>query len=202
MRTLLWDRLEAAIVHVQPPIGTIGQIVVVRYDAERYPVPVHFFQDANDPSGILRVQIAGRLVRQDDRRITDYRTANGRTLLLASGKLWPIVLCPVPKIYGIEYALNTVSSFRAPHAFAISQWKFDIGENSQVVNQVEGLKNEPDLPISDQAPLTLNHQCGILSVNQDMARSRWFEQAHDSQERRLPAPGRAGDRDVLPTIDA
>lgn len=45
------------------------------------------FQQINDFSGILGIQIAGRLVRQNDTGLIDQRPSNGHPLLLTAGKL-------------------------------------------------------------------------------------------------------------------
>jgi hypothetical protein len=56
---------------------------------------VQFGEQAQDVCGRRRVQISGRLIRKNQRRIGHQRTGDGHPLLLATGQLPGTVLHPM-----------------------------------------------------------------------------------------------------------
>ena len=65
----------------------VHHLVVVGGDDHRRPGAVHAVQQLHDPDRGLGVEVAGRLVRQQQRRVVDERARQRHALLLAAGQL-------------------------------------------------------------------------------------------------------------------
>jgi hypothetical protein len=60
------------------------------------PTPVKFVEKLEDVVGRHRVEVAGRLIGQDERRVGDQGASHRHTLLLTSGQFAWAVFDPVP----------------------------------------------------------------------------------------------------------
>src|SRR6266481_5663858 len=95
LRVLLgWH--DCAIAHVDDAVAHLRCFRVVRDHEHRLSeLLVGITQHLQDDFGILRVQVAGRLVSQDNRRLIDQRSRQRHALLLAAGKFGrPVVETP------------------------------------------------------------------------------------------------------------
>ena len=73
----------------------------------------------------------------------------------------------------------------------------DVLERRSLVEQVEELEHEADVPAADMGQLGLVLAGERLAGEDDLAVARRLEPGDEVQQRRLPAPGRARDRDEL-----
>ena len=67
--------------------------------------------------------------------------------------------------------------------------------------QVEGLEHEPDVVCTQPGQLTVRHGGDVVIGDDDPARSRPLQRAHDREHRGLPRPGRPHHRDLLAIRD-
>src|ERR671920_2514013 len=74
------------------PPHAIHHRLVVRRDEHRGAGPVDPVQQLHDPDGGLGIEVAGRLVGDEQRRVVDERARDGHALLLAARELVGIVV--------------------------------------------------------------------------------------------------------------
>ena len=68
----------------------------------------------------------------------------------------------------------------------------------QLRNQVEGLKDEPDVPAAEYRQLLFGHGKDLLPVNQHLPGGGVVQRAHHVQEGALPGTGFSYNRDEFP----
>src|ERR1035441_8591811 len=99
------------------------------------------------------IQISSRLVGQQDGRLSSQRTRHGDALLLTTGKLRRIV----PDTVRHSDALQRLHDPRLPvgrrHSLPVRERQFDVLVHREITNQVETLKDEPDLLVADAGTL-------------------------------------------------
>src|SRR5579872_5064054 len=70
---------------VDHPVGVIGDIGLMGDQYDGVALAMQMGEQGHNLAAGLRIQVSGRLVRQDDRRIVDQRPGHGDALALASG---------------------------------------------------------------------------------------------------------------------
>src|ERR1044072_1930423 len=96
---------------------------------------VEFLKELNDFLRLARVEIAGRLIREDEFRFRDHRPGDTHKLLLATGKLARIKVLLADNLETIE----RIGHERGPLRFAVApigKRNVEIFVNREVVEQV------------------------------------------------------------------
>ena len=141
------------------------------------------------------VEIAGRLVGHQDRRVGRDRARERDALLLAAGKLRRIVRQPAAETDGDQLALG------APEGI-VHAGKFerhgDILQRGHGRNEMEGLKDDADMSCRESAPASSSPSLLKSSLgNRDRAGVGPLEPGHHHQQRRFARAGRAQQCDRL-----
>src|SRR5262245_11084958 len=76
---------DAAVHDLHHPLALAGDARVVRDDDDRLAAGVHLVEDLQDLVARLRVEVAGGLVGQHQRRLHHQRARDGRALALPAG---------------------------------------------------------------------------------------------------------------------
>ena len=139
---------QAAVAGAEHPVGIPRDILLVGHDQHREPAAVQLLELDHDLHARARVEIAGRLVGQDHDRIVDERAGNGYPLLLAAGQLGRPM---VPAVAQADHAelLERPPMPLAGVAGAVEQRQRDVLEGGMPGEEIEALKNEPNLLIPD-----------------------------------------------------
>src|SRR5258705_2031622 len=177
-------------------VGVLRVARIVRDHANRRPSAVQGPEQLHDRFAVGRVQVPCRLVREQDRGVTNDRPGHRDALLLASRQLYRIVLGAVRHPDLFERLLYPLGALRPRHA-PIGERQLDILGDGEIADQVERLEHEPDAPIADTGPVgrrKIRHRMGFEQV---APLARRVEEAEDREERRLAAPGGTVDRDVF-----
>ena len=115
---------------------------------------VQALEDAHHFDARPRVEVAGRLVGQQDRRVVDQRARDRDALLLAARQLVRMVIRPVargrPASSTVGRALVPLG--RLQRVAAVEQRQLDVVERRGPRQQVEPLEHEPDLLVADAPP--------------------------------------------------
>jgi hypothetical protein len=82
---------------LDPAVCAAGHVRVVRDQHDRGAGRVELLQQAEDADAGGRVEVPGRLVREQDRGLADQGAGDRDPLPLAAGQLLPAVGCPVPE---------------------------------------------------------------------------------------------------------
>src|SRR3954470_10262600 len=127
---------------------------------------VELTQQAQDDLFVLRVEIAGRLIGENDGRIVDQGTRDAHALLLATGKVSGNVVCAIFQSDAPEgferfsFVGHTVEVLRQHH----------ILKGSEIRNKMELLKDKADLLGAEAVELFAVEGDDILPVDRDLTR--------------------------------
>ena len=105
---------------------------------------VERLQDAQHFVGGVRIEVAGRFVGHDERGVSDESARDGHALFLAAGKLARQVIAAIAQADQIEGCIGLLATFLATESRE-EQRQFDVLKRRQHRDQVEGLKDEPDV---------------------------------------------------------
>ena len=76
---------DPAVAHLDPARGAGGDAHIVRHEHERHvPFAVQLLEQVEDHSGILAVEVAGRLIGEQDRWTIGQAACDGHALALPS----------------------------------------------------------------------------------------------------------------------
>jgi len=134
------------------------------------------------------VEIAGRLVGDEDRRIGHQRTRECDALLLTAGQLCRIVVAALRKADCRE--LTRGALLRIGCADELKRHS-DILERRHGGNEVERLKHNADIAAAKPSQRILIERTERLIRHHDRAGVGSFEAGHDHQQGRFPRAGRA-----------
>ena len=177
-----------------------GVARIVRHHADRGALLVQVAQQVHDRLAVVRVQVAGGLVGEQDRRVPSQPAGHRHALLLTAGELRGVVLHAVRHADLLQRLLHALLALRGAHA-AIGQRQLDVLVDRQVADQVEGLEDEADLAVADARALGRLELLDRPAVERVAALGRRVQQAQDREQRGLAAARGPGDRDVLASLD-
>src|SRR5579864_192243 len=162
-------------------VGESGHYGVVRHHDDRAALLMELTQQAENDFFVLRVEIAGGLVGQNNSGVVDQRSRDADALLLATGELGRQMMRPVAKS---DSRQSFEGFLLVGHAVEIlrQHYVFDGGEEG---DQVKLLEDESDL----FAAHTIQFGCGnsgyVLAVEPDLARGRAVETSDQVDQRRF-----------------
>ena len=148
----------------------------------------------------LRVQVAGRLVGQQQLRLAGQRARDRHALLLPAREL----AGQVPHARGQpqlgQRLLDALLALGGRHA-AVAQRHVDVVEHVQVGDQVEALEDEADLLVAQPRQALVGQPAHVLAVQPVLALVEVVQQARHRQERRLARARRPHDGHELAALD-
>ena len=162
---------RAAVAKHQPRVGQRGELGIVRHQHQRGAAGApDVEQQVHDVAAGRRVEVAGRLVGQHDRRIVGERARDRDALLLAARELRRIVM------RRDRSARLPSSSCRArAHGVAAAgnlHRHQDVLERGQRRHEMEELEDEPDLLAAQPAPDASSlERRDVDAVDQNLRRS-------------------------------
>ena len=119
-------------------------------------------EQAEHVFGALAIEVAGRLVGDDDLRIGDDGARDGDALLLATRELARRVIGPIGKVHQLERDVD------APFALRFGEWRqeqrqLDVLRRRQHGHQVVELEDEPDVARPPRGAGALAHPADLLA---------------------------------------
>ena len=133
------------------------------------PCAMQFAQQVHDRFAVLRVEVSGRLVREQDGRLSADGAGHGDALLLTAGELRGQVLRAVRHADALERGVGALTALGRLHA-AVDQRQLDVLEDREVANQVEALEDEPDFAVAHARALGERQVGDLIAVEQVLAR--------------------------------
>ena len=184
-------RMRSAITAARASCVTIT--VVWPYVVDRVP------QQLEDLAAGLRVEVAGRLVGEEDRRPRDERARERDALLLAAGELGRAMRAPVGEP-GLLRAALRASAPRASRRRSTAAGRRS-PRPSSIGSRLKNWKTKP--MCSRRRRVSSGSSSVVISLPAivDGAAGRLVEAGEDVHERRLAGARRAHDRDELPRLD-
>jgi hypothetical protein len=155
-------------------------------------------EQLEDLAARLRVEVAGRLVGEDDRRLRHERARDRDTLLLAARKLGG----PVRQAVVEADPLHQLCELGAVRLLTGDRERQeDVLLRGQHGKQVEELEDEADVLAPDTRDLVVRELAEPGSCDRDEAARRPVERGQDVHQRRLARARGAHDRRELAGLD-
>ena len=169
-----------------------GEREVVRDEHDRRPrFAVERLEQLDDARAGVAVEIAGRLVGEEDARRVGERARDGDALLLAAGELRREVIEPVAE----PDAREQLARARAGAAVAAQlERHLHVLERGERRDQLKALEDESNFLAAQPRALVLVHRGEVGVVEQHLAARRRVESGEQAEERRLAAARRPDDR--------
>jgi hypothetical protein len=130
------------------------------------------------------VEIAGRLVGDDQRRVGHNRPGDAHALLLPAGKLTRPVMDAIGQPHNLERGQHLLAALLGAERQE-QQRNLDVAIRRQHGKQVIELKDEPDVPRAPVGELALRHARDLVPVHPHLARVGLVETGDQVEERRL-----------------
>ena len=135
-------------------LGVAGKARIVGHHADGRAFAVQVLQQLHHRFAVARIEVSGRLVGEQDGGRTGQRAGHSHALLLTAGELRRIVLAcgaPCSRARAIPARGVLRSAWVMPGA--VGQRQLNILVDRQVADQVEALKDKPDLLVADARTL-------------------------------------------------
>ncbi len=152
--------LELAVADPHDPAGRIGDGVLVGDQHDRATRGMQLVEQREQVLGGPRVEVAGRLVGEQQGGIRDQRAGNRDALLLAAGQLAGSVLDAVGEADPIECGKRPDLPLGATDA-GVAQRQLDVAQGGHRGQQVELLEDKPDALVAHQRELHLRHAADV-----------------------------------------
>src|ERR1043165_3879871 len=190
---------DLAVAHLDDAAAHGGGLRVVRdHDDGLVEAVVHLLKHVQDDGRVLAVEVAGRLVGEDDGGLRDDGAGEWGSLLLAAGKLQRL---GVHLVFELEHAEDFASAFGVAAAvFAAAVYAFgelEVAFGGEGREEVEALEVEADFASADVGAARVRGGCAVFVVHDDASASRGEQAAEEVQHRRLAAARSPHDGDEL-----
>ena len=161
-----------------------GDVLLVRDHDERQAVRAELVEQREHRVGVGRVEVAGRLVAQQQAVVGHQRAGDGHALLLATGQLGGPEAGAVLHAHALERRHRALGAALARRA-AVDLGQHHVVEHGAVGQQVEGLEDEPDGLRAQHGALVVVELAHVDAVDEVGARRLAVEAAEDVQQGRL-----------------
>ncbi len=177
-----------------------GARVVRHQHHRRPPCTVGVADEGQDLLAGPRVEVAGRLVGEDQGGIDHQRARDRHALHLAARELVGPMAAAVPEPDQVERRLHALAHV-ARAAAVEEERQRDVLLGGIGGQEVEELEHEADPPPPEDGDLVVAHAGDGRPVDDDLARRRHVETAHQVEQRALPRAARPHDRHELARRD-
>ncbi len=192
---------ELPLIQMQHMLGARRGVRIVRHHDDGLALLlIQRLQQIEDLIARLAVEVAGRLVAQQQRRIGNDRARDADALLLTAGQLARLVLGAFAQSHQAQRCAGALATIRGRQR-GQQQRQFDVALGGQHRQQVVHLEHEADVIRAPAAELAVAHRVGALAGDFDRARGRPVEAADQVQQRRLAGARRAHQRQEIPFGD-
>ena len=178
---------DAAVAEADDACPVLGDVVLVRdqQDGDAL-LGIQALKDAHHFDARSRVEVAGRLVGENQRRLIDQRARNRDALLLPARQLIRMMVRALAEAHRFQRGHGArVPLGRFHRLVRVEQRQLDVIERRGARQQVEPLKHEPDLVVAHFGELVAAELGDVASVEEILAARRMIEAAEDVHQRRL-----------------
>lgn len=151
-------------------------------DEGRAPVALECEEQIHDLAARGFVEIAGRLVGNENCRVRSDGTSDGDTLLLSPGELGRIMMETVSEADRFELGLGSLMCVGLVGEF---EGKGDVLQGGHCRHQMEGLEHDSDAPPTKPRQGILVERPEIGALHMDASRFRALQAGHHHKKRRL-----------------
>ena len=163
-------------------------------------LPVELGDQRQHVGAVLGIEIAGRFVGDEQRRLMDQRAGDRGALHFAAGDLLRVVRQPMRDADALGERPRAAFRLLVLHAREQAGQR-DVVADRQRRQQVEELEDEADLLAAHPRQLVVAHRRQIAIVERQRAARRAIHRAAQVQQRRLAAARRPHQRDEVAGLD-
>src|ERR1700681_1203396 len=174
--------------------------LAVRDDEQRLPARVERHQQLEHVLRGTRVELAGRLVGEQQRRLVDERARDRDALLLAARERGRAVVHTIAQTDVAPRPLGACG--RVVPVSRVARGERHVLARVHVRQQVEALEHEADRAGTDRRELRARRARERAAVDDHVTRRGTVQPAEHVHERGLPAAALADDRDVVAGLHA
>src|SRR5436190_1312786 len=175
---------EHAVDHAHAAAHVLRDALVMRDDDERQPRRRERLEEAEDRRRVDRVEVARRLVAQQQRVVAHQGAGDGDALLLAAGEPRRAERRAVGHADALQRRERTLLAAGAGRP-AVDLGEHHVLDHRAVREQVEALEDEADPLGAQRRPLAVGQRLDVDALEQVGPRARAVEQAEDAEQRRL-----------------
>ena len=146
-------RLHRTVENADVPGGALLHLLKIVRNHNDQLIRRHLAQKLDDLLGGFRVQVACRLIRQNDRAVLCQRPRNHRALFLSAGQPRALVVQMAPHADPVEQCNRLPAPLH--RIFDIAQRQLHVLQDGKAVNDIVILKNEGNIPLSVCLPILL-----------------------------------------------
>jgi hypothetical protein len=174
-----------------------GKAHIVRHNADGRALAVQVLQQLHDRFTIVRVEISGGFVGEQDGRLPAQRARHGDALLLPAGELRRIVAHAVRHAYAFQRLHHLLFAIGGGHFLAVSERQLHVFVNCEIANQIETLKDKANFLIANARPVREVEALDGLAIQLIFACRRSIEQTENREQRGFAAARRPRHGNVL-----
>ena len=141
---------DLAVDDVHVALRARGELRIVGDHHDGGALRVDLLEQLHHAARHQRVEVAGRLVGQQQARLAGQRARDRHALLLAAGQLGRVVLHARAQAHAGQRLLDAAPALGGVEA-AVAQRHVDVVEQVEVGDQVEALEDEADLLVAQRA---------------------------------------------------
>jgi hypothetical protein len=182
-------------------VGAGGDVRVVGHQHDRHtPLGVEALEHAHDFGTGAGVEVAGRLVGQQQCRPPDQCSCDRDPLLLATGELDRMVVEPMPESDRLQGRHREPSAL-SPAKAAVDQRQCHVVDRVGAGEQLERLEHEADPLVAQPCELAVVHAGHVAPGDPQGAAARSVQASQQVHEGGLAGARRAHDGDELARVD-
>src|SRR5258707_2643606 len=151
---------------------------------------VEALEELHDLVALRGVQVAGRLVGEDELGILDDRAGDAHELLLAAGKLVGEEILLADNVEAVEDVADQADALLVRNVF-VRKRDFEVLEDGEIVDQVIALEDEADVGFVQLVAFFDVEFVHRLIEEIVFAAPRAVQHANDAEQRGFPRAGRA-----------
>src|SRR5665213_692588 len=180
--------------HTAPAVG--GDVELVSHHDHGDTRIIQRLEQPHDLNAGARIEVASRLIREQQVRAVHERAGDGDALLLATGELARSVVEPRPQAHLLErLAGATMAIAQGYRRLTVEERQFDILHGRGTCQQIEALEYEADLAIAQLGELLAVEACDIHIIQQVAAGRRPIQASQNVHHGGLARAARAHNRD-------
>ena len=144
----------------------------------------------------LRVEVAGRLVGEDEERVIHQRAGDGDALLLPAGELLGAMVEAVAQTHHLREPL-AVFETGGEVAALVEQGDVDVLDDGELLDEVVALEDEAQRAPTEGGERVVIHRRHVHAAEEILPGAGPVEAAEDVEKGGLAGTGRAHDGDVF-----
>src|SRR5690625_3699064 len=200
LRLLPLVGLDQAVAQLDDPLRLLGDLRFVGDYYDRRALAVQLVEEPHYLLAGTGVEVAGRFVGEEQRRVHGEGAGDGYPLPLAAGELCGGVAVFLGQSHLLE-ELHRPGATLAPAHPGVHERHLDILEDGEAGQQVERLEHETDVVVAGEGALVLAQVAHFLAAQQVLPLAVAVEQAQDVHQCALAAAAWPDERDHLALVD-